>query len=41
MSYQQLLEQHASNRLPDGRRAVVRDDYLPVHTVQTGMGMLK
>ena len=35
---QALLEQHASNRLPDGRRAVVRNGYLPVRTVQTGIG---
>ena len=35
---QALLEQHASNRLPDGRRAVVRNGYLPVCTVQTGIG---
>ena len=34
----ELLEQHASNRLPDGRRAVVRNGYLPVCTVQTGIG---
>ena len=26
----ELLEQHASNRLPDGHRAVVRNGYLPV-----------
>ena len=34
----ELLEQHASNRLPDGRRAVVRNGYLPVRAVQTGIG---
>ena len=34
----ELLEQHASNCLPDGRRAVVRNGYLPVCTVQTGIG---
>ena len=35
---QALLEQHASNRLPNGHRAVVRNGYLPVRTVQTGIG---
>ena len=33
-----LLEQHASNRFPDGRRAVVRNGYLPARTVQTAIG---
>ena len=35
---QVLLEQHAEHRLPDGRKAVVRNGYLPEHTVQTGIG---
>ena len=35
---QALLEQHASNRLPDGRQAVMRNSYLPARTVQTGIG---
>ena len=38
---QALLEQHASNCLPDGRRAVVRNGYLPVCTVQTGIGVVE
>ena len=33
-----LLEQHAEHRLPDGRKAVVRNGYLPERTVQTGIG---
>ena len=32
---QVLLEQHAEHRLPDGRKAVVRNGYLPERTVQT------
>ena len=36
---QAFLEQHTSNCLPDGRRAVVRNGYLPVRTVQTGIGV--
>jgi transposase-like protein len=35
---QVLLEQHAEHRLPDGRKAVVRNGYLPERTVQTGIG---
>lgn len=35
---QALLAQHAENRLPDGRQAVVRNGYLPERTVQTGVG---
>ena len=35
---QALLEQHASNRLPDGRQAVVHNGYLSARTVQTGIG---
>jgi len=35
---QVLLEQHAEHRLPDGRKAVVRNGYLPECTVQTGIG---
>ena len=34
---QVLLEQHAEHRLPDGRKAVVRNG-LPERTVQTGIG---
>lgn len=34
---QVLLEQHAEHRLPDGRKAVVRNGYLPERTVQTGI----
>jgi len=35
---QMLLERHAEHRLPDGRKAVVRNGYLPERTVQTGIG---
>ena len=35
---QVLLEQHAEHRLPDGRKAMVRNGYLPERTVQTGIG---
>ena len=35
---QVLLEQHAGHRLPDGRKALVRNGYLPERTVQTGIG---
>jgi transposase-like protein len=35
---QVLLERHAEHRLPDGRKAVVRNGYLPERTVQTGIG---
>ena len=35
---QLLLEQHTEHRLPDGRKAVVRNGYLPERTVQTGIG---
>jgi hypothetical protein len=34
---QVLLEQHAEHRLPDGRKAEVRNGYLPERTVQTGI----
>ena len=33
-----FLEQYADKTLPDGRRAVVRNGYLPERTVQTGIG---
>lgn len=33
-----LLEKHAGLTLLDGRRAVVRNGYLPARTVQTGVG---
>jgi transposase-like protein len=33
-----FLEGHADHRLEDGRRAVVRNGYLPRRTVQTGIG---
>jgi len=33
-----LLEEHAEDRLPDGRLAVVRNGYLPERTIQTGIG---
>ena len=33
-----LLKNHAQNRLPDGRLAVVRNGYLPQRTIQTGIG---
>ena len=32
------LERHAEHRLPDGRKAVVHNGYLPERTVQTGIG---
>lgn len=35
---EQLLAEHSDRRLPDGRRAVVRNGYLPQRTVQTGIG---
>lgn len=35
---QSLLEKHAGVQLLDGRQAVVRNGYLPVRTVQTGIG---
>ncbi len=33
-----FLEQYADKTLEDGRRAVVRNGYLPERTVQTGIG---
>lgn len=33
-----LLEEQSNNRLTDGRRAVVRNGYLPERTIQTGIG---
>jgi hypothetical protein len=33
-----FLEQYANKTLEDGRRAVVRNGYLPERTVQTGIG---
>ncbi|MGB2150762.1 MAG: transposase, partial [Cobetia amphilecti] len=33
-----FLEQYAEKTLEDGRRAVVRNGYLPERTVQTGIG---
>src|SRR5690625_5897666 len=33
-----LLEEHSSRRLPDGRKALVRNGYLPERSVQTGIG---
>lgn len=35
---QVLLDQYADHRLPDGRKTVVRNGYLPERTVQTGIG---
>lgn len=35
---QQLLETHDDKRLPDGRKAVVRNGYLPERSIQTGIG---
>ena len=35
---QALLDEHAQQRLPDGRQAVVRNGYLPERTIQTGIG---
>jgi len=32
------LEEHKAERLPDGRKAVVRNGYLPQRTIQTGLG---
>lgn len=36
-----FLEQHADQRLPDGRQAVVRNGYLPERSVQTGIGAVE
>lgn len=33
-----LLEEHSNRRLPDGRKALVRNGYLPERSVQTGIG---
>src|SRR5690625_7372596 len=33
-----LLEVYSSRRLPDGRKALVRNGYLPERSVQTGIG---
>lgn len=33
-----FLEQYANKTLDDGRRAVVRNGYLPERTLQTGIG---
>src|SRR5690625_388661 len=33
-----LLEEYSSRRLPDGRKALVRNGYLPERSVQTGIG---
>ena len=33
-----LLAEHEDNLLPDGRRAVIRNGYLPERAVQTGIG---
>src|SRR5690625_3175031 len=33
-----LLEEHSNLHLPDGRKALVRNGYLPERTVQTGIG---
>ena len=35
---EQLLAQQADNRLSDGRKAVVRNGFLPERTIQTGVG---
>ena len=35
---QQLLQAHEELRLPNGRKAVVRNGYLPVRSIQTGIG---
>lgn len=35
---QALLDEHAQQRLPDGRQAIVRNGYLPERTIQTGIG---
>ena len=35
---QQLLQAHEELRLPDGRKAVVRNGYLPERSIQTGIG---
>ena len=34
----ELLEQHAARRTPEGRAGVVRNGYLPERQVQTGIG---
>src|SRR5690625_7885691 len=33
-----LLEEYSRRRLPDGRKALVRNGYLPARSVQTGVG---
>lgn len=35
------LAQHAQDRLPDGRAAVVRNGYLPERPIQTGIGVVR
>ena len=35
---QSLLAEHANHRLVDGRKALVRNGYLPERTIQTGIG---
>ena len=35
---QLLLQAHEEQRLPDGRKAVVRNGYLPERSIQTGIG---
>lgn len=35
---QSLLAEHANQRLADGRKALVRNGYLPERTIQTGIG---
>lgn len=35
---QAFLDDHAEDRLPDGRRAVVRNGHQPERTIQTGIG---
>ena len=35
---QQLLQAHEELRLPNGRKAVVRNGYLPERSIQTGIG---
>ncbi|WP_198004669.1 transposase, partial [Thioalkalivibrio sp. ALE20] len=35
---QTFMERYAEDRLPDGRRAVVRNGYQPERRVQTGIG---
>lgn len=34
----ELLLTHADKRLDDGRSSVVRNDYLPSRSIQTGVG---